>query len=280
MKTNNRIITALAMKSSIALCLVSGLHAATKTLEWGNSLLGAKATGTMSYYTPPTGGSCNFYNTGRVDGSVLFKSINLASGAANFRVNSGSQTTTASGYLKVGRKTLANWNKTIIGSEGFSTDPLLGIEKGGSLDIIPYVFTVGATASVNVRAEGFVYSSPSSSTISGNFGVYADAVVTGSASLDAIAIAGGVEGSVTLCQTSLSASAKMAPSLDPRRPNASTINYSSTFKTRSPHGKMTAWYQWFRRDKHSWDFANFTGTTSTATLASGSFTLNGGTIRK
>jgi hypothetical protein len=264
MKTNNTI-------AALAIIIAAPLHAETKTISWGNSLLGATATGTMSFYIPPSGASRNFYNTGRVDGSLLYMKKTLASGAANFSIAQGSQASNANGYLKVGSKTLASWNHNFTGAGAFSTEPLLGIERGGTYTVFPGI-SVGATASVNVSAYGLAVASPSGG-FQAKAGLNADVAVSGNGTINIIVASGGLAGKASLCQAGISASADMKPSTDPLKLYTSVVNYSVDMRTRSPHGYIEAWYKRIKGSRHSWKIVNFTGTTNIFNIASGSFEL-------
>jgi hypothetical protein len=258
-KTTNTI-------AALALILAAPLNAQTKTLSWGNWAVGATATGTMSHYIPPSKDSCNFYNSARVDGRLVTKTFNLASGVANFRIAAGSQASNASGYLRAGSKTLAYWNKNFNGADGYSTDPILQVVKGPGVNFFGIV-DAGIDGYVSANAYALAIASPSSGSlkIQGGLKASAGAKVYGSALWGAI----GARGTLTLCEAGLQASADMKPHSDPLKFYTSAVDYKFDLITRSPHGKVEVWAPGLGTRT----VANFTGTTKTYNLASGSFEL-------
>jgi hypothetical protein len=198
-----------------------------------------------------------------VDGKVLYKSVNLASAQATLKFNQGSNVTTTTGYVKAGTKTLASWNKTFNGSGSFATAPLVLAQAGGSFDFLEVV-TVSASASAEVRMVGNVnmVKLPGYKTgISASFGPSVKVGATASGLVDIWLASAGVTGSLTLCEASLLASARMTPNT-----------------TRSPSGSLVAWYDTPATYKKYHTIFKWTGTTSTANLASGSFVLKGGYV--
>jgi hypothetical protein len=273
MKTN-------AIIAALIVTLNAGLNAATKTVTTGNSMFGATMTGTLDYYSPPNGGSCTFYGSGRVDGKVLYKSVNLASAQATLKFNHGSNVTTTTGYLKAGSKTLTSWNKTFNGSGSFATAPLVLAQAGGSFDFLEVV-TVSASASAELRMVGNVnmVTLPGNKTsISASFGPAVKVGATASGSVDIWLASAGVTGSLTLCEASLLASARMTPNTDVFNPNSSIISYRADFTTRTPSGSLAVWYDTPATYKKYHTIFKWTGYTSTANLASGSFVLKGGYV--
>ena len=290
MKTTTTIAN-IATRSALILLLSPVLHAATKTVTVGNDMFGATVTGAMSYYAPPQSGTCDFYTTGKVDGKVFYKTMNnIASGAANFTVNTGKTSTKAWGNLKAGGKTLVTWNKSMAGSGDFSTTPILSEQLAGSKTIwvpvpvinIPVPVTVDTHASVDLRAAGtvsYVVSRSQGPTVSARFGPALDVAADASAYVDLLVASGGVTGAVKICKASLDTSVKMTSASPYSQYNVSTVAYAATFNMRSPEGSLTLWGEiaGYRGDL---ELYKKTGTTSTWVIASGSFKLNGGSILK
>lgn len=284
MKTNN-IIAALVMNSAIALALTTGLNAATKTIKFGDSLMGATLTGDMGYYLAPQSGGCDFYARGSATGSVFFNSINLASGSGSFRINQGSTSGRGWGYLNVGSSTLVRWDRTFTGTTDFSTGPLT-VRKTVSYDVLGLgVIKIGTGVSATVRSEGkFSVVGSLGSRIGGkgplvtptvvvNCGPSIDVAVSGHGYANIGVASGAVNGQLTLCKMALNASATMTPAAF----NTSNVNYAMTLRTETLSGRVWGYVDSPIMFKKPFD-KSWTGFTSTSTLASGSFTLRGAPI--
>ena len=83
----------------------------------------------------------------------------------------------------------------------------------------------------------------------------------------------GIDGALTLFDSSIIASANMSPSTKATEPNTAIVNYALTFKNRSTHGTVTAWYDLPFASKKSKVLAKWTGKNTTYNLGSGSFKL-------
>jgi hypothetical protein len=281
MKTTSTIAI-IAINASLALALATGVQAAGKTVKFGNDFLGATLVANMSYYTPTQGDYCDFYNEGRATGMVFYDAYNLASGAANFRINSGSTGGKAWGHLKAGSKTLASWNKVTTGTVDFSTAPIVN-ERTGGLDFFGILdLDVGisakllaegkVTCTTNKTGKGFNGFIPTTTVVKATCGPSLDVAAIGRGYIDILVASGGLYGEVSLCKLGLNATATMTPSTAVTEINTSNVNYAMTFRYSTLSGKFTAWGDApfvDRKEKtYSWN-----GITSDVTLGSGSFKL-------
>ena len=281
MKTTSTIAN-IATNAAIAIALATGLQAAGKTVKFGNDFLGATLVANMSYYTPTQGDYCDFYTEGRATGIVFYDAYNLASGAANFRINSGSTGGKAWGHLKAGTKTLASWNKVTTGSVDFSTAPIVhertaGFDFLGIVELEAGISTKIAaegkvTCTTNKKGRGFNGYQPTTTVVTATCGPSVDVAVMGRGYLDLLVAWGGIYGEVSLCKLGLNATATMTPSTAVTEINTSNVNYALNFRFTSLSGKLNAWGETpitDRKEKtYSWN-----GLTSTVNLGSGSFKL-------
>jgi hypothetical protein len=286
MKTTSTIanIANIATNAAIAIALATGLQAAGKTVKFGDNFLGATLAANMSYYTPTQGGYCDFYTEGRATGMVFYDAYNLASGAANFRINSGSTGGKAWGHLKAGSKTLASWNKVTTGTVDFSTAPIVnertaGFDFFGIVELEAGISSKLAaegkvTCTTNKKVRGFNGFIPATTVVTATCGPSVDVAVIGRGYLDLLIAWGGIYGEVSLCKLGLNATATMTPSNIATEFNTSNVNYALNFRTTSLSGKLKAWGDSSipfvdRKEKtYSW-----TGITSDVNLGSGSFKI-------
>ena len=284
MKTN-KIIAAIALTSVIALS--SEVGAATKTTTVGNDMFGATITGSMSYYAPPQSGTCHFYTGGKIDGKVMYYTMNnLASGTASFTINSAKTNTRGWGDLKAGGKTLVAWDRSMTGSGEFSTAPIVSKQLAKKKTIwvpipvinIPLPFTFESNASVDIRANGTVTCSNTRSSglvVKAKFGPAVDIAADAKVYVDILIASGGGTLDVDVCKMSLTASTTMTPA--PPLLNASNVSYSVDFTTRSTEGRLLLWGKAFGKYGEK-ELYRTTGNTSSTNIASGSFRLNGSSI--
>ncbi|MEO7098977.1 MAG: hypothetical protein ABI162_06415 [Luteolibacter sp.] len=273
MKASNKIV-ALGMSSLIALQMTAVLQAATKTTTMGNSMFGATLTGTFDQAL--YGSTYDVFASGRADGKLLYLSVNLASGASNFRVD-GTNRTSAWGNLKAAGYTLATWNKSFSNNASFTTAPFVSFLPGGSatFSVGPVPITVGAGGSVIIYAQGTVATGLSSNgkpVVTANFGPVADVGAWGSVGIGVPVAEIGVRGSLSLCHMGISASVNMFPSY-----GKVYANYAATLNSGAPSGSLCAYakigYGWLSytatKDIFTW---NGSGGASYS-LASGSVVL-------
>ena len=210
---------------------------ASRTFSVGDSRFGGTAT--LKFNDSATSNKYTATVSAQADGRVLYATLPLASGDASLEIREPSNCR-AFGSLKLRGNTVATWNRSFIGSAGFTTAPFVDKQIGGQTQfgIGPVTLTFRAEARTQIYAKGSASVSFSPITqrpvVRGSFGPVMDTTASGSGSVSAGGASASVEGNLRLIGDSLTGDVTFAP----QRKGHPIVSYAATATTQSTDGTI------------------------------------------